>query len=102
VDIHQAALKGIVCLVREWDAAQIHIIDVNKKRNTFWWDAGRVLPDRLKWTRGTSGRRFVSGSAPDNDERRHSSMSSLAPSSVLPSLHAHLATWRGSSPSVNE
>jgi hypothetical protein len=48
------------------------------------------------------GQEVVSGSAPNNDERRHSNVSSLAPSSVLPSLHVYLASWRGSSPSVNE
>jgi len=55
-----------------------------------------VLPDRLEWTPGTYGRRFVSGSAPENDERRHSNVSSSAPFSVPPSLHVHLAAWRES------
>jgi hypothetical protein len=34
---------------------------------------------QAKWTRGTPGRRFVSGNAPDNAERRHSDVSSSPP-----------------------
>lgn len=56
----------------------------------------RVLPDRLKWTWGTLGRRPVSRSAPNNAERRHSNVSSSAPPLVPPSPHVHLATSRGS------
>ena len=50
---------------------------------------------QAKWTSGTPGRRFVSGSPPHNAERRHSDVSSSASSSGPPSPHVHLETWRG-------
>jgi len=36
-DIHQAALKGSIFLVREWDATEVR---VNKNRTGFLWDTG--------------------------------------------------------------
>jgi len=38
-----------------------------------------TLSQQAKWTRGTPGRRFVSGNAPDNAERRHSDVYSSPP-----------------------
>jgi len=59
--------------------------------------ARRVILDRLEWTQWsrTRGGRFVSGSAPNNAELRHSNVSSSASSYVLPNPHVHLATRCG-------
>jgi len=90
-------------LVRGWDVASIH---VNMKIRGSGGTMGglqdmdmRLSPSspagQATWTRKTPGRRFVSRSAPDNAERGHSNVYSLASSSVPPRPHVHLVTWRG-------